>query len=541
MRGIYTPVTDIRRKVFTEVARMSYESNEMADYAKEIRDLPFKIMPGEDSSLRSSIFLERAIVSERIRLAMGLSLRPVTESVSATEDLEHSVIADKYYEPPLINVIKFACNKCPEKIIKVTSMCQGCLAHPCQEVCPKKAISFRNGRSHIDQDLCIKCGRCVTTCPYNAIVKVERPCAKACGVGAIRSDEHGRADIDYNKCVSCGMCLVNCPFGAIVDKGQIFQLIQSIKRGDEVIAIVAPAFVNQFPNMTPAKLREAMKRLGFANTAEVAIGADLCTIDEAHDFLEEVPSKHPFMGTSCCPAWSVMAKKNFPKFADCISMAMTPMVLTARLLKQDHPAARICFVGPCAAKKLEASRHSVRSEVDFVLTFEELMGMFEAKQINFDDLPDDPNDNFNNASADGRGFAVSGGVAQAVVNVIKKEDPTREVKVVSAQGLAECKKMMQLAAAGKYNGYLLEGMACPGGCINGGGQPIQHANVRNFTDIKALRAAALYKQDEGMTYRRSHENPVVQKVYADFLGEPGGHKAHALLHCSYIKQKRYRV
>ena len=154
MRGIYTPVTDIRRKVFTEVARMSYESNEMADYAKEIRDLPFKIMPGEDSSLRSSIFLERAIVSERIRLAMGLSLRPVTESVSATEDLEHSVIADKYYEPPLINVIKFACNKCPEKIIKVTSMCQGCLAHPCQEVCPKKAISFRNGRSHIDQDLC---------------------------------------------------------------------------------------------------------------------------------------------------------------------------------------------------------------------------------------------------------------------------------------------------------------------------------------------------------------------------------------------------
>ena len=165
MRGIYTPVTDIRRKVFTEVARMSYESNEMADYAKEIRDLPFKIMPGEDSSLRSSIFLERAIVSERIRLAMGLSLRPVTESVSATEDLEHSVIADKYYEPPLINVIKFACNKCPEKIIKVTSMCQGCLAHPCQEVCPKKAISFRNGRSHIDQDLCIKCGRCVDRLP----------------------------------------------------------------------------------------------------------------------------------------------------------------------------------------------------------------------------------------------------------------------------------------------------------------------------------------------------------------------------------------
>ena len=265
-------------------------------------------------------------------------------------------------------------------------MCQGCLAHPCQEVCPKHAISFRNGKSHIDQSLCVKCGRCVNSCPYSAIVKTERPCAAACGMGAIHSDEHGRAEIDYDKCVSCGMCLVNCPFGAIVDKGQIFQLIQSIKRGDEVVAIVAPAFINQFPGMTPSKLKEAMRRLGFADVAEVAIGADLCTIDEAKDFMEEVPAKIPFMGTSCCPAWSVMAKKLFPQQAECISMAMTPMVLTARLIKKEKPNARICFIGPCAAKKLEASRRSVRSEVDFVLTFEELMGLFEAKAVNFADL-----------------------------------------------------------------------------------------------------------------------------------------------------------
>ena len=370
MRGIYTPVTDIRRKVFTEVARMAYEVNELSDYEKLMRELPFKIIPGEEKSLRSSIFLERAIISERVRLAMGMSLRPLDESVPASEGLEHSVIADKYYEPPLINVIKFACNACPEKIIKVTAMCQGCLAHPCQEVCPKHAISFRNGKSHIDQSLCVKCGRCVNSCPYSAIVKTERPCAAACGMGAIHSDAHGRAEIDYDKCVSCGMCLVNCPFGAIVDKGQIFQLIQSIKRGDEVVAIVAPAFINQFPGMTPSKLKEAMRQLGFADVDEVAIGADLCTIDEAKDFMEEVPGKIPFMGTSCCPAWS---------------------------------------------------------------------------------------------------FAASGGVAQAVVNAIKKMDPDREVKVMSAQGLADCKKMMMMAKAGKYNGYLLEGMACPGGCIAGAG------------------------------------------------------------------------
>lgn len=469
MGGIYTPVTDIRRKVFTEVARMAYEVNELSDYEKLMRELPFKIIPGEEKSLRSSIFLERAIISERVRLAMGMSLRPLDESVPASEGLEHSVIADKYYEPPLINVIKFACNACPEKVIKVTAMCQGCLAHPCQEVCPKHAISFRNGKSHIDQSLCVKCGRCVNSCPYSAIVKTERPCAAACGMGAIHSDEHGRAEIDYDKCVSCGMCLVNCPFGAIVDKGQIFQLIQSIKRGDEVVAIVAPAFINQFPGMTPSKLKEAMRLLGFADVDEVAIGADLCTIDEAKDFMEEVPAKIPFMGTSCCPAWSVMAKKLFPQQAECISMAMTPMVLTARLIKKEKPNARICFIGPCAAKKLEASRRSVRSEVDFVLTFEELMGLFEAKAVNFADLPDNPEDAFNSASADARGFAASGGVAQAVVNAIKKMDPDREVKVMSAQGLADCKKMMMMAKAGKYNGYLLEGMACPGGCIAGAG------------------------------------------------------------------------
>lgn len=483
MRGIYTPVTDIRRKVFTEVARMAYEVNELSDYEKLMRELPFKIIPGEEKSLRSSIFLERAIISERVRLAMGMSLRPLDESVPASEGLEHSVIADKYYEPPLINVIKFACNACPEKVIKVTAMCQGCLAHPCQEVCPKHAISFRNGKSHIDQSLCVKCGRCVNSCPYSAIVKTERPCAAACGMGAIHSDEHGRAEIDYDKCVSCGMCLVNCPFGAIVDKGQIFQLIQSIKRGDEVVAIVAPAFINQFPGMTPSKLKEAMRRLGFADVDEVAIGADLCTIDEAKDFMEEVPAKIPFMGTSCCPAWSVMAKKLFPQQAECISMAMTPMVLTARLIKKEKPNARICFIGPCAAKKLEASRRTVRSDVDFVLTFEELAGIIEAKDLDLDNLEVDPAEmDLCYASAAGRGFAQSGGVAKAVADKIKEWRPDMEVKIASAQGLADCKKLLMLAKAGKYNGYLLEGMGCPGGCIGGAGtiaDPVRTAAVLN--------------------------------------------------------------
>ena len=422
---------------------------------------------------------------------MGLSLRKISEHSKISQGVEASLVEEKYYEPPLINIIKFACHSCPENRVLVTEGCQGCLEHPCMEVCPKGAISMVNGRSHIDPDKCIKCGRCVSACPYSAIIHQERPCAKACGMNAIHSDEHGRADIDQDKCVSCGMCLVSCPFSAIVDKGQIFQTILTINSGAPVYAIVAPAVAGQFgPDMKPEKIRPAFQALGFKDVVEVAVGADLCTIEEAKDFMEEVPKKIPFMGTSCCPAWSVMAKKLFPEYADCISMALTPMVLTARLLKEKEPDCKIVFVGPCAAKKLEASRKSVRSYVDFVLTFEEVQGMFDAKNVNFKELPD--GEPLKQASSDGRGFAVSGGVAAAVVKAVNRMDPTRTVKVVSAEGLANCKKMMQLAKAGKYNGYLLEGMACPGGCVAGAGtiQPIK----KTVTSLELMKKQAEFEE-----------------------------------------------
>ena len=230
---------------------------------------------------------------------------------------------------------------------------------------------------------------------------------------------------------------------------------------------MAPAFVNQFKGATPAKLKKAMRVLGFADVVEVAIGADLCTIEEAKDFLENVPKNIPWMGTSCCPAWSVMAKKLFPEFKENISMALTPMVLTARIVKRDNPDAKIVFVGPCAAKKLEASRKSIRSDIDFVLTFEEVLGMFEAKEVDFAALAAEPVPS--SASADGRGFSVSGGVASAVVNCIRQLAPEREILVEHAEGLNDCRKMLMRARAGKLNGYLLEGMACPGGCIGGAG------------------------------------------------------------------------
>ena len=474
MRGLYSSKTKIRHQIFTEIARLAYEG----DIEKEMDDLPYKILPGEIATYRDSIFLERAIVGERLRVAMGLPLRNISEHAPISKGVEASLIEEKYYEPPLINIIKFACNSCAEKRVIVTEGCQGCLEHPCQEVCPKQAIHMENGRSVIDQEKCIKCGKCLESCPYNAIIKQERPCAKACGMNAIHSDEYGRAEIDYEKCVSCGMCLVSCPFSAIVDKGQIYQTIMALKSDTPVYAIVAPAVAGQFePELKNTQLRGAFKALGFTDIKEVAVGADLCTIEEAKDFMEEVPEKIPFMGTSCCPAWSVMAKKTVPQLANCISMALTPMVLTARLLKHEEPDCKIVFVGPCAAKKLEASRKSVRSYVDFVLTFEEVKGMFDAKGVDFASLPEE--EPLTQASSDGRGFAASGGVVAAVVKAVKRMDPDREVKVVSANGLQECKKMLMAAKAGKYNGYLLEGMACPGGCIAGAGtvQTVKKAGV----------------------------------------------------------------
>ena len=502
MRGITTTVNDIRKKVFSEVAKLSYEYEE--GNLSKMEQIPYRIIPGEVSIYRESVFLERAIVKERMRLAMGLPLRTAAEQSPVSTGAEECVKPEKYYQPPLINIIKFACHACPDNEIRVTEACQGCLAHPCQEVCPRNAISFKNGRSVIDQSRCIKCGKCMTVCPYGAILRLKRPCAEACGMKAISSDKYGRAEINQDNCVSCGMCLANCPFGAIADKAQIFQTIQAIRSDVPVYAAIAPAVAGQFGDkLTPEKIRVAFKELGFEDAIEVAIGADLCTIEEAEDFLREVPTELPFMATSCCPAWSVMAKKLFPDEAQCISMALTPMVLTGRLIKKQHPGCKVAFIGPCAAKKLEASRRSIRSDIDFVLTFEEVMGMFEAKNVDFEKLEED--DAMHGASADGRGFAVSGGVAQAVANYIKENHPDAgEVKMEVAQGLDECRKMLMLAKRGQYDGYLLEGMACPGGCVAGAGtvQPI----------AKSTAAVKLHKKVS--TNQHSH-----QSDYQDLLDE----------------------
>ena len=480
MRGLQTPVRAIRRQVFTEVAKLGFKANAETLVA-DMEAIPYEIV-GEDSEVkyRESIYRARAVVRERLRLAMGLSLRPENKPVHLTAGVEASNISEKYYEPPLMQVIPSGCESCEENKYEVSNVCKGCLAHPCQEVCPRGAISMVNGKSFIDQDKCIKCGKCKSVCPYDAIAKKERPCKKACGVNAITSDKLGRAYIDADKCVSCGMCMVSCPFGAISDKSQIFQLARALSEGEEIVAEVAPAFVGQFgPNINVRNFKAALEELGFSETYEVALGADIGAIAEAHHYVNKVTTGElPFLLTSCCPSWAMLAKKFFPDLIDQISQELTPMVATARTIKQEHPNAKVVFIGPCAAKKLEAMRTSIRSDVDFVLTFEEMAGIFDAKHVDIENIEEDPN-GVNDASTDGRNFAVAGGVATSVKDVLKELKPDMEVKIANAEGLKECRQLLKLATLGKYDGYLLEGMACPGGCVAGAGtmQPVKKSQA----------------------------------------------------------------
>lgn len=495
MKEDYTPLIQLRRMVFAEVANMAYDDN--SKLAQNIENSVYNILPGEVAKYRSSIFKERAILGERVRMALGMKMRQINEHSRLSEGWEEIDKPQRIIQDDLVQVIPFACEACPTKTYRVTNNCRKCLAHPCIQVCPVNAISMGENSTIIDESKCIRCGKCKEICPYNAIVMFDRPCASACGVKAIESDYLGRAIINQDKCVTCGMCLVSCPFGAISDKSEIYQLIQAIKNGEKIHAIIAPSFVGQFgPLATPEMIKDGVKQLGFKSVVEVALGADIESKKEAKEYIERVGKDLDFLGTSCCPSWYLAATKNFPELAKNISSSATPMVATAKYVKKHNQGEKVCFIGPCIAKKTEASQESLRDLIDFVITYEELMGMIVAKNIDLISL-DQTKAEVEDASLSGRGFAAPGGVAQAIVNTIAEMDPSIEVKRYNAPGLHECMKMLKMAKAGKYNGYLLEGMGCPVGCIGGPGTLVS----------KLKSSKALEKHKKESPYFTAFENP----------------------------------
>lgn len=489
MKDSFIDIITIRRKVFADIARLAYEDADLSKLNLEI----YKLLPGEMATYRESIFRERAVIGERLRMALGLNARTAAETGAVTEGIEEIDVDRRVYTPPLVEVIKIACEACPERHLWVTNNCRKCLAHPCVNVCPKGAVSIGKNAAVIDQEKCIKCGRCMAACPYHSIVETGRPCAAACGVKAIHSDYLNRAEIDPEKCVACGACITACPFGAIADKSEIYQLIRSIKEDEDVYGIIAPSFVSQFGSLVkPAQIFEAIRALGIKDVVEVGMGADLTTLNEAAEFVKHVPDDKPFLGTSCCYSWKLMVRKMFPEQDPYISESSTPMVYTARQIKERHPDAKVVFIGPCLSKKLEALQPHVKDYVDFVITFEELMGMFVARGIEPSEL--EPAREPDEASATGRAYAYAGGVATAVEKRVHEIDPDRKVEMEAVEGLEDCVKLMRVAKAGRKNGMLLEGMACVGGCIGGPGTlvPINRAkkNVERFAKESRFNSPA---------------------------------------------------
>ena len=346
-----------------------------------------------------------------------------------------------------------------------------------------------------DPNKCILCGCCV------------RACSELQGIGVLAFAHRGTdaavttafdRKMAMTNCVSCGQCRVVCPTGALTIHHNMTDVWQALgDKNTRVVAQIAPAvrvaigeaFGLPKGENSMGKVVAALHRMGFDEVFDTAYTADLTIMEESAEFLERVKAgaNLPLM-TSCCPAWHSMIEKLFPGEMHKISMTLTPMVFTARMVKKDFPGCKVVFVGPCAAKKLEAIRADIRSDVDFVLTFEELQGMFEAKQIDFDTVEEQ--DYLNEGTSAGRGFAVSGGVAKAVTDLVHEQYPDMEIQTARAEGLRECRKLMMLAKAGKFKGCLLEGMACPGGCVAGAGTILPVDKAAKLVEKYSREAAA---------------------------------------------------
>ena len=421
MRKFDTKVQYLKYKVLREVARHAYNDT----LVESFNDIA-KVIVKDKPTMRCSIYKERASVAERIKLATG---------------------GDKS-NPNVIEVISIACDECPMGGYEVTNACRGCLAHRCEDVCKRGAITFDDQkRAIIDKTKCVECGQCAKVCPYGAILNFKRPCERACKVKAISMDENKAAAIDNSKCISCGACVYQCPFGAIMDKSFILDVIKMIKESQadgktKVYAVVAPSIASQFSYEKLGQVITGSKELGFYTTIEAALGADMVAYAEGAELVEK-----GFLTSSCCPAFVDYIHKSFPGLNDKISHNLSPAATISKYIKNIDENAKIVFIGPCTAKKMEFQLEHVRPYIDSVITFEELQALFDSRDIDITTLQETPLDN---ASYFGRIFARSGGLADAVKQSLKEQglDENFQLKAVSCDGIEECKTALLRANKG---------------------------------------------------------------------------------------------
>ncbi len=442
-RKFDTKVQHLKYKVLREVAREAWNGTLL----ENALDIPKKIVPGKEPTMRCCVYKERAILGERVKLAIG----------GGDGDDTH-----------VIQVIDIACDECPAAGYEVTDSCRGCLAHRCEDVCKRGAISFdHNHVAHIDKTKCVECGQCAKVCPFAAIANRKRPCQNACKVKAIQINEDNAAKIDYSKCISCGACVYQCPWGAITDKSYIVDAINILKGSKsnteyKVYAIVAPSISSQFAYAKLGQVITGLRELGFYTTIEAALGADMVAVKETAELVEK-----GFLTSSCCPAFVNYIHKNFPDLTDYISHNPSPMTALAAYLKSQDPNARVIFIGPCTAKKMEQQREDVKPYVDTVLTFEELQALFDSRGIDITMLEEGVLDN---ASYYGRIFARSGGLSDAVAEGVKEfEYNDFTLKPAVCDGIEECRLALLKKRKNMLDANFIEGMACVGGCIGGAG------------------------------------------------------------------------
>lgn len=455
-RKFDTKVQHLKYKVLREVARHAFEDRLMESYY----DIPNLIVQGKTPTMRCCIYKERAIVAERIKLAVG----------------------GNKSNPNVIEVIDIACDECPMGGYNVTDVCRGCIAHRCEDACKKGAITFdEHQKAHIDKDKCVECGACAKVCPYGAIMNFKRPCERACKVKAISMNEDQAACIDNSKCIACGACVYQCPFGAINDKSFILDVIYMLKNSKKgenfkVYAVVAPSIASQFSYARLGQVISAIKELGFYSVVEAALGADMVAYKEAEELAEK-----GFLTSSCCPAFVDYIHKQFPGMADKISQNLSPMATIAQYIKSTDPTCKIVFIGPCTAKKMEVQKESVKPYVDSAITFEELQALIDSRDIEISELPDQELDN---ASYYGRIFARSGGLTDAVRQAMKEQklDEKMAFRPVVCDGIEACRVALLKASKGVAGGNFIEGMACVGGCIGGAGCLTHEEKNRNEVD-----------------------------------------------------------
>ena len=436
-----------------------------------------------------------------------------------------------------------------------------------------------------DNSKCILCRRCIAVCEKNQAVSV------------IGANERGFAThvgspfealLDETSCVSCGQCIVNCPTGALSEKdstGKVWEALSDdskhviVQTAPAVRAAIAEEFGNPIGTDGEGKMVAALRRLGFDGVYDTDIAADLTIIEEANELVERIQNggKLPMI-TSCSPGWIKYCEYNFPDLLDNLSTCKSPQQMFGALAKTwyadkmgiDPKDIFVVSVMPCTAKKFEIGREDQAAagvpDVDAVITTRELARMIKRAGINFNGLADEKFD-MPLGSSTGAGviFGATGGVMEAalrtaVETITGKELPNLEftevrgmegikeasyevggltVKVAVASGLANAKELMKKVRKGEVDYQFIEIMACPGGCVNGGGQPVVAASVRNFEDVRGKRAAVLYNIDKNMPLRKSHENPVLKEAYAEYFEKPGSHKAHKAFHTTYVKRNRF--